>query len=115
MTDNLVPPMAVYQIDTQIQLSVNFVDLETGALVDPSNISVIVQTPTGTTSTFTYGSAGGAIARQAVGIYTYTFAPTISGVWTYKWQGDQPPAGGPVIATSPDRQFLVQPSIVLPG
>lgn len=100
--------MDVFQIDTTLQLTGDFVRSLDGALEDPTDVIVFIAAPGGPFNTFTF--SGNQVTKLAVGQYSYVFTPSISGTWTYKWQGV-----GTVTATSPDKTFLVQPSAAIPG
>jgi hypothetical protein len=97
-----------YQIDTALQLTGTFIDLETGQPADPTVVSLFLLSPNGQTTTLTL--AGGQVVREGTGVYTYTFTPSVSGTWTYKWQGT-----GAVVATSADTTFDVATSELIPG
>lgn len=98
--------MGTYEIQSSIDLFGTFADAATGAAADPSEVTLFVRDPTGDVETIT----GGAITKLAVGSYQYTFTATISGDWTYKWQGT-----GAVVCTSPDATFTVNASQLIAG
>jgi hypothetical protein len=100
------PDVGIYEIDTMLQLTGTFADALTGQLADPTTITLYLQPPTGVLQTIT----GGSLTRISTGVYTYTFTASISGAWSYKWQGT-----GAVVVTSPDTKFTVNPSTLVPG
>lgn len=58
----------------------------TGTPVDPSVVTLAIRDPTGTVTTYTYGSSG--INRVSTGIYTYNVDTTgLPGRFEYKWVG----------------------------
>lgn len=56
-----------------------------GTPTDPTTISLDVTTPSGTTTTYTYG--GGTITRTSAGVYTKDIACSEDGEWQYVWTG----------------------------
>lgn len=97
----------IYQIDTLIKIITGapFADLG-GTPTDPTMATLSIRDPTGVITSYT----GGQLSHDGVGLFSYEFTPTISGIWTYKWRGT-----GVIQATSPDANFTIQPSIVIPG
>jgi hypothetical protein len=100
--------MAIYEIDTSIELQGEFRDSLNNIYVDPTEVQLWVKDPNGNLSD--YSTLDGSIIRETTGHYTFTFEPSISGVWTYKWQGT-----GVAAATSPDTTFTVNSSALLAG
>lgn len=92
--------MNIYQIDTLIQLSGGFTDLN-GAPADPTTVTLLVRNPAGYEVTY----SGSDITHVGTGSYSIQITPTLSGTWIYKWEGT-----GAVIATSADTPFYVEPS-----
>ena len=95
-----------YEIDTSIQLNGVFENVALGVPADPTTITLYVQDPTGATDVI----GAPAITRSDVGLYSYAFVPSVSGIWVYKWQGV-----GTVVATTPDTMFIVNSSFVIAG
>lgn len=92
----------VYEIDTEIQLNGTFVNAVTGALADPTGVTLYIEDPSGNITDQVFP---GNIIKVSTGVYYYQFTPSEPGTWTYKWQGQ-----GNVIATSPDKNFFVRAS-----
>jgi hypothetical protein len=96
-----------YQIDTAISIIGTFVTVVGCVPVDPTTVSLILEDPTGVVQTLSYPVS---ISKTGIGMYTYTFTPTKSGVWIYKWRGT-----GDVIATSADTRLNVVQSVLISG
>jgi hypothetical protein len=99
--------MGTYDIDTQIQIVGSFASLITGLPADPTIVTLYIMDPDGNEMTQTFP---GNLTKTDIGSYSWAFNVTISGDWTYKWQGV-----GAVIVTSPDTKFTVRPSVFIPG
>jgi hypothetical protein len=56
-----------------------------GVATDPTTVTLVVTTPTGTATTYTYALAE--ITRTGAGVYTRDVACTEVGVWQYTWSG----------------------------
>jgi hypothetical protein len=54
-------------------------------LTDPTTVSLIVTTPAGVATTYTY--AGATITKTSTGIYTKDVACSEDGLWSYEWVG----------------------------
>jgi hypothetical protein len=52
---------------------------------DPTTITLEVQSPSGTTTSYTY--AGAQITREGTGIYYYNLSVNEAGWWVYQWTG----------------------------
>lgn len=52
---------------------------------DPTEISLKVKTPAGTTTTYTFAAT--AITRESEGVYYKDVSPDSSGDWQYQWEG----------------------------
>lgn len=103
--------MGKYEIDSQINVSGLFMNALTGVYVDPSNITLFLLDPANIVTTIFYTTAPGSpIVKDSQGHYHYTFVPTKSGSWTYKWQ-----ATGTFLGTSPDTVIVVNPSVLIAG
>ena len=74
-------------------------------LANPSTLTLTVEMPDGTITTYTYG-VGTFITRVSTGIYKATVNLTQSGYWKYRWESIAP--NGAVEST-----FCVTPSIIL--
>jgi hypothetical protein len=100
--------MKTFQIQTTLQVTGFFTDSLTGQLADPSDVILYLEAPGQAAQQFTFSN--NQIIRNGVGSYSYTFTPTASGVWLFKWQGI-----GAIVATSPDVQFDIAASQVIAG
>jgi len=52
---------------------------------DPTTITLQVQTPSGTTTSYTY--AGAQVTKEGTGIYYYNLSVSEAGWWVYQWTG----------------------------
>ena len=95
----------IYEEDTEIQINVSFVTMPSGALADPSLVTLYLLDPLGNQTEYTYNPGG--IVRASIGAYFLLFLPTSPGLWTYKWAGT-----GNVVASSADTQFFVRASLL---
>ena len=57
----------------------------TYALADPSTVTLLVETPAGVQTTYTY--AGGTVTKDSVGVYYRDVPMTASGQWIFRWTG----------------------------
>ncbi|HLY78211.1 MAG TPA: hypothetical protein VKQ70_02485 [Caulobacteraceae bacterium] len=97
--------MNVYEIDTLVKVASSFTEV-TGSAVDPTTVTLYIRDPSGALATVPMG----ALSHDAVGVFSYPINASVSGVWTYKFQG-----AGNVETTSPDTTFLVQSSRLIAG
>ena len=58
-----------------------------GTAADPSAIMLTVLSPSGVTSSYTYGSSPDTIDKASVGNYYADVLADESGDWYYKWEG----------------------------
>lgn len=56
-----------------------------GVATDPTTVSLIITTPTGTETTYTW--AASEITRTSAGVFTKNIACTEDGTWTFQWVG----------------------------
>lgn len=56
-----------------------------GALADPTSVTLKVENPAGTVSTYTY--AGGHITKESTGVYFYDIDANQAGRWYYRTVG----------------------------
>ncbi len=71
----------------------------TGAVVDPSEVTLYLAPPSGAVGTYTYSS--GSVSRQAAGTYYYNGTATLAGYWRVRWVGT-----GAAVAAQQDRYFV---------
>lgn len=71
-------------------ITATFRDKSTGDPADPGTVQCIVTDPIGTATTYTY--AGADIIRVSEGVYAFTVASPLAGIWMYKWAGTAPAA-----------------------
>lgn len=100
--------MGIYQIDSSIQLNGVFRDAQKHVYVDPSSVNMWLLDPAGNLTNHTV--LDGSVTRDSTGHYHYTLIPSVSGTWTYKWQGT-----GVAVATSLDTTFQVSSSNLISG
>lgn len=92
-----------WPIQTTLELRGSFFITETGQLADPTVVTLYLTPPNQPQNVIT------ATVRVGAGVYTYTFTPTASGLWTGTWQGTG------VITATRDFSFTILPSVNLPG
>jgi hypothetical protein len=93
----------IYQLETTVQLQVSFTNIGSGAAVDPGAVTLWLQDPNGSQTSYTY--SGGQVVRTGTGQYYCNVTPDLAGRWTYKWQGTTPAE-----VSSPDSYFIVRAS-----
>lgn len=74
-----------YVVGTTVELPVEFRVTATGALADPTTVTLKTVAPDGTITTYTYASAN--VVKDAIGIYRGIFTPNDDGEWRYEWIG----------------------------
>lgn len=89
-----------YDIGDQIRCSVEFTN-RSGTYVDPSSVTFKIKNPTGTITSYIYGTDD-KLVKEATGKYYILIEPTSSGIWHYRFEGD-----GIVIAAS-ESNFVVK-------
>jgi hypothetical protein len=94
--------MNTYQIDTQVELKTTFTGLDGVTPIDPTTVTLYVQTPDGAVTSYTD------VTRLEVGVYVRDVITTQFGPWIYKWRGE-----GNCDVTSPDTYFQVARSAML--
>lgn len=75
-----------------------------GVATDPTTVSLTVETPAGTQTTYTY--ALGTVTKSATGIYYKDVALSVAGEWCYGWTGTGTAAG------FDDARISVTPSLL---
>jgi hypothetical protein len=73
-----------YDKGNLVRVSVTF-KTPTGTPVDPSVVVCQVEDPLGTTTTNTYTTIGGSIAKTGTGAYYYDVDGDMTGIWKYRW------------------------------
>lgn len=76
--------MATYDKGDYIRLTGTWRN-DTSALVDPTTVTLKIQSPDGSISSITYAS--GAVIRDSVGVFHYDYQPSVQGNYTYRWEG----------------------------
>ena len=74
------------RIGTTIRFKATFRD-EDDVLSDPVTLRIKTYSPSGRTSTYTYGTDTEA-GRTSLGIFYLDFAPTEGGRWHIRWEAD---------------------------
>ena len=90
--------MNSYSLGSAVLVSALFKDAN-NIPVNPTTITLKVRDPTSVETDYTTG-----FTNQGVGMYTYVFVPTVSGVWRYRWIGT-----GAATAAS-EGKFEIKPS-----
>jgi hypothetical protein len=73
--------MTTYDVGDVTRLSITFT--QGGAAIDPSTVSLTVQQPDGTQTTYTY--TGATITRDSLGNYHVDVSLTLVGTHRYRW------------------------------
>ena len=74
----------LYAGDADTALTSGFT--QNGTAIDPGGVVVKIKNPYGATTTYTYGTDA-EVVKEATGRYRVDIAPTIHGVWAYRWEG----------------------------
>jgi hypothetical protein len=61
-------------------------DPDTGVLTDPSSVTVVVRTPAGVETTYTFGVSS-QLTKVSSGIYQLLIPLTLTGTYKWKWTG----------------------------
>lgn len=85
-----------YDIGDRVRVSVRFRDLR-GALADPTAVTAKTKTPSGTTTSYVYGTAD-ELVRDDTGRYHLDIDVSASGYWAYRFEGT-----GDVVAAAEGR------------
>jgi len=88
-----------YLVGNEVQLNASFTN-SSGALVDPTTITVQIQDPSGNLSSY-------AASKTSVGVYYYTYTPSLTGAYFYVFTGS-----GAVVAAA-QGQFNVLPQSIV--
>lgn len=94
--------MPIYQPGDTIELTTEFRDPDTEALVDPTDVTLEVVDPTGVTTTYPAAQ----ITRVSLGLYLREIVAAIAGMYRYRWTGTGSAAG------VDEGEFTVQPSLL---
>ena len=80
--------MNVYDIGDTVKIytSTVFTDNDTELAMDPDTVRFLVRNPSGTTTTYVYGTDT-EIARNDTGDYEMILRPDATGVWRYRIEG----------------------------
>jgi hypothetical protein len=72
-----------YKKNQEVRVSVAFT--KSSVATDPTTVTLVVQDPTGTETTYTY--AAGAVSKSATGGYYKDVAGSLAGDYYYWWYG----------------------------
>lgn len=72
-----------WDVGDTLHLTCNFT--VSGTNTDPTTITLVVQQPNGTETTYTH--AGGTVTKDSVGNYSKNVTTDASGVWAWRWVG----------------------------
>ncbi len=93
-----------HYVNTTVRIAVNFQD-DDGTDVDPSAVTFKVSSPSGTITTYVYGTDAD-LVRLDAGDYYIDFVPDASGRWYYRWSST-----GTGTSIAIEGTLLVQPSV----
>lgn len=77
--------MPTVNLNTRAEVPMEFRDVETGALVDPTMVKLKIQTPTLAITTYTYPDAQ--ITKEGTGQYRTSILFNRPGKWIVYWEG----------------------------
>jgi len=77
--------MNTYDIGDVARVEVTGINVG-GVPTDPTTLTLSVQPPSGTPTSYTYG-VGTTIVKDAIGEYHALLTPSVAGRWTYNWRG----------------------------
>lgn len=77
--------MGVYAKGQSVVMRGLFTDVN-GAPVDPTTVRCKVETPADADTTYTYGVDAG-LTKNTTGDYQLILSATLSGTYTYRWEG----------------------------
>ena len=97
-----------HYVNSPVYIPVNFRDADSDD-VDPTTVAIRVMSPSGTDTTYTYGTDA-EVGKSSVGDYYADITPTESGRWHYRWQ-----TTGTGVAIAIEGTFLVQASAFYDG
>ncbi len=92
----------VYDVGDLVRCTATFAT--SGTNVDPSAVTFKKKTPSGTTTTLTYGTDA-ALVKSAVGIYYVDVSATEAGDWSYRFASTGTGQG------AGESQFRVRPTL----
>ena len=75
----------VTELNTLIRFKAAFTRLDTGGMIDPTDVIFRVMLPDQSEVTFTY--SGGDVVKDSEGLYHYDLLMPVAGIWQVKWQG----------------------------
>ena len=88
----------VYTKDSEVRITTTFTTTS-GTATDPSTVTVYVKDPTGTRTTYVYGSS--AVVKDSTGVYHLDIFANIAGTWWYRFEGT-----GALVAAA-ESEFIV--------
>ena len=77
--------MATYDKGSTVKIYTSSVFSVSGVATDPTTVTLLVEDPNGTETTYTY--ALGQITKAATGSYYKEVQMSTSGTWHYRWVG----------------------------
>lgn len=95
---------ARHAVNTTVPIAVNFQDLN-GTDVDPTTVTFKLYSPSGTTTTYVYGTDA-ELVRLNTGDYYADVVPDESGRWFYRWSST-----GTGTAIAREGSFIVEASV----
>ena len=75
---------STHDVGDKPRVTCTFTDVDTSTKVDPNTVSVTVTDPTGTATTYVYGTDAEVI-RDSAGVYHTDVLLNIEGRWTVRW------------------------------
>ncbi len=94
--------ISTYDIGDMVRIEARFVGSDLGN-VDPSTISVSVETPSGVTTTYTFPTQ---IQRRSSGVYYIDVEATEHGTWVYRWASTS-------VKAAEEGRFIIRKRVVV--
>ena len=77
--------MNQYSKGSNVRMKGIITEVETGYLVDPTELFLHVRSPNETVVTYNYNGGAGLINRQSSGTYYMDYVPDDEGIWFYHY------------------------------
>jgi hypothetical protein len=75
--------MNSYDLGDVARISTIYTITATGAVLDPTTVTMVVMAPDRTETTYTY--AGGTVTKDSTGNYHVDVSIAAAGLWRYRW------------------------------
>jgi len=86
VADLLLDPIS---LGTRVQVEGIFTPAGSAVATDPTAVSMVTRSPSGSLTTYIYGT-NAEITRSSAGVYLFTFTPSSAGDWWLGWKASGP-------------------------